>query len=203
MNKSTLTALVVALMLGSGIAGYLIGTPGEQLDRPSPPRTASVTPAPAATPAAPAAPASGSTAPTPIVQPAAAPNEPFAYRRLGIDSSRADGEDCLAFNKPLATGDVKYADYVRIEPEVKSALRVVDDRLCIGGLTYGQDYKVKLLQGFPGRDGAKLDAERTVDVAMGARPAVVTLPGKGFILPRGSACPVPSCCGTSTHGVLH
>ena len=37
MNKSTLTALVVALMLGSGIAGYLIGTPGEQLDRPSPP----------------------------------------------------------------------------------------------------------------------------------------------------------------------
>ena len=191
MNKSTLTALVVALMLGSGIAGYLIGTPGEQLDRPSPPRTASVTPAPAATPAAPAAPASGSTAPTPIVQPAAAPNEPFAYRRLGIDSSRADGEACLAFNKPLATGDVKYADYVRIAPEVKSALRVVDDRLCIGGLTYGQDYKVKLLQGFPGRDGAKLDAERTVDVAMGARPAVVTLPGKGFILPRGSAAGLP------------
>ncbi len=47
-NKSTLTALVVALMLGSGIAGYLIGTPGEQLDRAAPPaRTASVTPAPA------------------------------------------------------------------------------------------------------------------------------------------------------------
>ena len=188
MNKSTLTALVVALMLGSGIAGYLIGTPGEQFDRASPsPRTTSVTP----TPAAPAATASGSLAPTPIAQPAAAPNEPFAYRRLGIDSSRADGEACLAFNKPLAIGDVKYADYVRIEPEVKSALRVVDDRLCVGGLTYGQDYKVKLLQGFPGRDGAKLDVERTVDVAMGARPAVVTLPGKGFILPRGSAAGLP------------
>ncbi len=194
MNKSMLTALVVALMLGSGIAGYLIGTPGEQLDRAAPaPRTAAVTPAPATptAPAAPTTPASGGTAPTPIAQPAAAPNEPFAYRRLGIDSSRADGEACLAFNKPLATGDVKYADYVRIEPEVKSALRVVDDRLCVGGLTYGQDYKVKLLQGFPGRDGAKLEAERTVEVAMGARPAVVTLPGKGFILPRGSAAGLP------------
>ena len=195
MNKSTLAALVVALMLGSGIAGYLIGTPGEQLDRASPPpRTASTTtPAPATptAPTSPATPASGGTAPTPIAQPAAAPNEPFAYRRLGIDSSRAGGEACLAFNKPLATGDVKYADYVRIEPEVKSALRVVDDRLCVGGLTYGQDYKVKLLQGFPGRDGATLDAERTVDVAMGARPAVVTLPGKGFILPRGSAAGLP------------
>jgi len=192
MNRSTLAALVVALMLGSGIAGYLIGTPGQQLDRSPPPRTASaVTPAPATPAVPPAAPASGSTAPTPITQPAAAPNEPFAYRRLGIDSSRADGEACLAFNKPLATGDVKYADYVRIEPEVKSALRVVDDRLCVGGLSYGQDYKVRLLAGFPGRDGAKLDAERTVDVAMGARPAVVTLPGKGFILPRGSAAGLP------------
>jgi hypothetical protein len=190
MNRSTLAALVVALMLGSGIAGYLIGAPGEQLDRPSPPpRTASTaTPAPApAIPAVPTAPPSGSTAPTPIAQPAAAPNEPFAYRRLGIDSSRADGEACLAFNKPLATGDVKYADYVRIEPEVKSALRVVDDRLCVGGLTYGQATR-SLLQGFPGRDGAKLEPN-SIDVAMGARRHAS---GKGFILPRGSlpVCPI-------------
>jgi len=64
-------------------------------------------------------------APTPVAQPAAAPNEPFAYRRIAIDSSRPEAEACLAFNKPLATGDVKYADYVRISPEVKSALRVV------------------------------------------------------------------------------
>ena len=193
MNRSTLAAVVVALMLGSGIAGYLIGKPGDSLERPAPPRTASTTPpAPPPSPAAqPSAPAAGSTAPVPIAQPAAAPNEPFAYRRLAVDSSRADGEACLAFNKPLATGDVRYADYVRIEPEVKSALRVVDDRLCIGGLAYGQDYNVKLLAGFPGRDGAKLDTERAVDVALGARPAVVTLPGKGFILPRGSVAGLP------------
>jgi uncharacterized protein YfaS (alpha-2-macroglobulin family) len=197
MNRSTLAALVVALMLGSGIAGYLIGKPGDSLERPLPPRIASTTPAQTPPPATQlSAPAAGPTtasptAPVPIAQPAAAPDESFAYRRLAIDSSRADGEACLAFNKPLATGDVKYADYVRIEPEVKSALRVVDDRLCIGGLAYGQDYKVKLLAGFPGRDGAKLDAERAVDVALGARPAVVTLPGKGFILPRGSVAGLP------------
>ena len=58
-------------------------------------------------------------APTPAAQPAAAPNEPFAYRRVAIDSSRPEAEACLSFNKPLATGDVKYADYVRISPEVK------------------------------------------------------------------------------------
>ena len=76
-------------------------------------------------PAAPAAPTS--TAPVPLPQPAAAPDEPFAYRRFALDTSRAEGEACLAFNKPLATTNVNYADYVRIEPEVKSALRVVDD----------------------------------------------------------------------------
>ena len=86
---------------------------------------------------------------------------------------------------------MKYADYVRIAPDVKSALRVVDDKLCLGGLAYGQDYSVTLLAGFPGRDGAKLDDERTVEVALGARPAVVTLPGKGFILPRGTAAGLP------------
>ena len=130
-------------------------------------------------------------APTPVAQPPAAPNETFAYRRVAIDSSRPEAEACLAFNKPLATGDVKYADYVRISPEVKSALRVVDDRLCIGGLTYGQDYTVRMLAGFPGSNGAKLTDEMKVDVALGARPAVVTLPGKGFILPRGTTVGLP------------
>ena len=143
------------------------------------------------TPATPAAPASTSTAPVPLPQPAAAPDEPFAYRRFALDTSRAEGEACLAFNKPLATTNANYADYVTITPEVKSALRVVDDRLCIGGLAYGENYKVRLRMGLPGRDGVKLGEDRDVEVALGARPAVVTLPGKGFILPRGSAAGLP------------
>ena len=43
MNRSTLAALVVALMLGSGIAGYLIGRPIDSVDRPVPTRTATAT----------------------------------------------------------------------------------------------------------------------------------------------------------------
>ena len=76
-------------------------------------------------------------------------------------------------------------------PEVKSALRVVDDKLCVGGLAYGQDYSVRLLAGLPARDGSKLAGEQKVDVALGARPAVVSLPGKGFILPRAEAVGLP------------
>src|SRR3981081_3468607 len=59
MNRSTLAALIVALMLGSGITGYLIGKPGDSVDQiPPAPRTAVAAPpaaAPATTP--PAAPA--------------------------------------------------------------------------------------------------------------------------------------------------
>ena len=50
MNRSTLAALVVALMLGSGIAGYLIGRPGDRVD--TPPNRRRTQPAPAAAPAA-------------------------------------------------------------------------------------------------------------------------------------------------------
>src|SRR6266581_4363205 len=109
MNKSTFGALVVALMLGSGIGGYLIGKPGDSIDRPPPARTATTNTQPA-TPPRPAV--------TPAALPAAAPGEAFAYRRTSIDSSKPEGEACLYFNKPLSTADsVKYADYVRISPD--------------------------------------------------------------------------------------
>ena len=140
MNRSSLAALVVALMLGSGIAGYLLGRPADRVDTPT--QTAAVPqPAPAApsqptTPAQPATPTPAtpvaaptqptpapapqtSAAPVPLPQPPAAPDEPFAYRRFALDTSRAEGEACLAFNKPLATTNVNYADYVTITPEVK------------------------------------------------------------------------------------
>jgi uncharacterized protein YfaS (alpha-2-macroglobulin family) len=206
MNRSTLTALVAALMLGSGIAGYIIGKPRDSIDRPAQPTVASTpapapAPAPAPTPApapqtaqtappTPATPANTTpTAPAPTAPPITP--APFAYSRYTMDTSRPEAEACLVFNKALVPNGVRYGDFLRIEPEVKSAVRVMDDRLCIGGLNYGEDYKVKLLAGLPGADGVTLANERTVEVSLGARPAVVNLPGKGFILPRGSAAGVP------------
>jgi uncharacterized protein YfaS (alpha-2-macroglobulin family) len=187
MNRSTWTALVVALMLGSGITGYLIGRPADTVDRapPSPTATAATpVPAPAPRPTA-----------TPVAQPTgqpAVPVDPFRYRWLSLDNSAPEAEACLFFNKPLIGSDsVKYADYLRIEPEVKSAVKVVDDKLCIGGLAYGQDYSVTLLAGLPASGGVKLAEEQKVSLALGPRPAAITLPGKGFILPRGTAAGLP------------
>src|ERR1700722_18975102 len=123
MNRSTLSALVVALMLGSGITGYLIGKPGDSVDQiPPAPRTATAAPPAAAPPAPPpaapsAAPATTPTparsmAPTPAAQPAAAPNEAFAYRRAAIDSTRPQTQGRVFFHQPPATGDAKNDTYV-------------------------------------------------------------------------------------------
>ncbi len=192
MKRTPLAALVVALMLGSGIAGYLIGTPGQSVEQapPSPTATAS---APTSQPPAPATTPTPAPASSPAASPSTpAPTEAFAYRRTGVDSSRTDGEACLHFNKPLvADGSVTYGDYVKIEPDVKSTVRAVDDRLCVGGLSYGEDYSVTLREGLPSRDGSRLVADQTVEIALGARPAVVSLPGRGFILPRGTAAGLP------------
>lgn len=188
-------------MLGSGIAGYLIGRPAETVDR-TPAPTAATTPTPQAPSGAPAPTSTQQAqipaprpAATPVTQPTTAPTpapQPFQYRRLGLDSSGSEAEACLYFNKPLAAADaVKYADYLRIEPVVKPAVRAVDDKLCIGGLAYGQDYSVTLLAGLPAAAGEKLADERKVAVVLGPRPAVITLPGKGFILPRGTAAGLP------------
>lgn len=187
MKRSTLASVVVVLMLASGMAGYLVGRPADSVDQASVRSVASV-------PAKPATPTNApqSTAPVPIAQPAAAPTEAFAYRRLSIDSSKADGEACLYFNKPVATDDAaKSADYVRITPEAKSSVRSIDDKLCLSGLAYGQDYAVRLLPGLLAKDGSKLTEEQKIDVALGARPAVVSLPGKGFILARGDSIGLP------------
>src|SRR5690349_7182474 len=190
MNRSTWAALVAALMLGSGIAGYLIGSPADTVDRAPPTRTAQTTPTatPATAPAAPRPAATPAAQPTP---PRPVPVEPFRYSRLSLDNSSAEAEACLYFNRPLAAEKVKYADYLRITPEVKSAVRVVDDKLCIGGLAYGQDYAVTLLAGLPSASDGKLEDERKVSLALGPRPAAITLPGKGFILPRGTAAGLP------------
>ena len=195
MNRSTLAALVVALMLGSGIAGYLIGKPGDSVDQIRRTATASQHRQPphrrtrrARSAQRPPRPDAGTLdGAHAAAQPAAAPDEAFAYRRVAIDSSRPEAEACLCLQQAAgdrrrqirrlcahhARGEVGAArgrrPPLRRRPDLRPGLH---GRACCAG--------------FPGSDGAKLDDEKKVDVALGARPAVVTLPGKGFILPRGT-----------------
>ncbi len=114
----------------------------------------------------------------------------FAFRRLEIDVSKPEAQACLVFTRALdASGRTHYQDYLSIDPDTKVALRVVDSRLCLAGLSFDKTYNVSLKDGLPAADGSKLQAE-TVPVELRDKPALVRFAG-GIILPRENAAGVP------------
>ncbi len=115
----------------------------------------------------------------------------FAFRRLEIDVSKPQAEACLYFSGRLdASGRTHYEDYVKIDPDARFAVRVVDDRLCLAGLAFDKTYNVTLKSGFPAVGNLKLTEEETVSVQLRDKPSLVRFAG-GIILPRNNAAGVP------------
>jgi uncharacterized protein YfaS (alpha-2-macroglobulin family) len=115
----------------------------------------------------------------------------FVFRRLEIDTSKPQAEACLVFTRRLdASGKTQYQDYIAIDPAIKVAARVVDDRLCLAGLEFDKTYNVTLRAGLPDAAGARLQGEETLPVELRDKPALVRFAG-GIILPRNNAAGVP------------
>ncbi len=116
----------------------------------------------------------------------------FAFRRLEIETTGSQPEACLVFTRKLdSSGTVKYEDYLKFEPETKIAVRATEQRLCIAGLAFGQDYKLELKEGLPAAGGQeKLKKSETIPVELRDKPALVRF-GNGFVLPRENADGVP------------
>ena len=134
-------------------------------------------------------PIAAATRPAAVSQPAAAPvaalPSSLHFLRLDTETGQDQPEACLQFSAPLSTADAThYQDYLRLEPPAKITLRVLGDRLCIGGLSFGQDHKATLAAGLPAADGLRLTQAETVPISFGDRPPLVSFAGNGFILPR-------------------
>jgi len=115
----------------------------------------------------------------------------FAFRRVEVDTTKAQAEACLVFTRSLdASGKTHYEDYFSIDPTVKVASHVVDDRLCIAGLDFNTTYQVTLKSGLPAATGEKLTEDETVPVELRDKPSLVRFSG-GIILPRQNADGVP------------
>ena len=139
-------------------------------------------------------PFSGATAPTSQTA-AGTGTEPeaaqFAFRRLEIDTSKAQAEACLVFTHDLdASGKTHYEDYLAIDPQTRIAVRVTGSRLCMAGLVFNATYSVELKTGLPSARGEKLDSPETVAVELRDRPPLVRFSG-GILLPRENADGVP------------
>jgi uncharacterized protein YfaS (alpha-2-macroglobulin family) len=122
------------------------------------------------------------------------PEEPapwFAFRRLEVQTSGEAPEACLVFTRKLDdSGNVRYEDYLKFDPELAFAVRVTQDRLCIQGLSFGKTYQLELREGLPALKGEKLAKSEAFPVELRDKPSLVRF-GTGLVLPRDTNDGVP------------
>jgi alpha-2-macroglobulin len=119
------------------------------------------------------------------------PPQEFAFQRLDIDTTKPQAEACLVFTRTLdASGHTHYEDYFSLDPKISVASHVVDQRLCLSGLSFNTSYNVTLKAGLPSAAGDKLAEAETVPVELRDKPSLVRFAG-GIILPRNNADGVP------------
>ncbi len=114
--------------------------------------------------------------------------EGFAFERLRLDFSGDGPKACVEFSEDLApAAQVRYGDYLRIEPAARPTVEVVGNALCLTGLGFEPDRDLTLLAGLPAKSGAKLAENQFVKLAFGEQPPFVGFAGAGVILPREEA----------------
>ncbi|HWA22794.1 MAG TPA: alpha-2-macroglobulin [Caulobacterales bacterium] len=112
----------------------------------------------------------------------------MAFVRLRIDTTTAQPKACLEFSKDLSTDpQIRYADYIGVEPAASMATEVVGNQLCLAGLPYETDRTLTIREGLPSKDGQKTTRDETATLTFGDRPAFVGFAGNGVILPRAEA----------------
>lgn len=115
--------------------------------------------------------------------------------RIVSTSISNDGDSpqaCLEFRRPVAAKGVDLGDYVKVEPRLVPTLAVSDSKLCVGGLDYGQSYRITVLKGLPGADPAdRLEATDVVAIDVGDREPTVGFRSTTYVLPRSGPLGVP------------
>jgi len=113
-------------------------------------------------------------------------------RGVRTDPESTPPRACFDFADPLsAARDVRFEDFVRIEPETRVSAEASGESLCLAGFEHGRTYRVELREGLPGADGLTLKTVERQTVRMGHRAPSVAFTGSTFILPPvGDGLPV-------------
>ena len=192
--------LVLATSLVSAGAGFLTGRAVQPARQTSFPVRANVAAMPAPAPSGIAV--KPGTGPREAAVPTAPPSGVRALniQRVALDAKGNKAQACLVFTGPVSTApDFHPADYLRIEPEMKPALQVNGERLCIGGLAFGVTYQLTVLAGLPGADGSRKLADETLPLSLGDLPANTDFADDGFILSRDATRGLPVATVNVSH----
>jgi alpha-2-macroglobulin len=103
------------------------------------------------------------------------------------------GSACITFDPPLKISRrTRYSDYVAVKPALKDLVTSVrKGKLCIDGLSFGEEYKVSLLPGLPGGDHSNTIIKNELSVFIPNRKQMVSFRERGYILPRYGAQVIP------------
>ena len=88
---------------------------------------------------------------------------------------------CAVMSRELVKG-ADYVPYLRL-PAGDLTVEASGDRLCVAGLTHGQDVEMTLRAGLPSGDGEKLARDVTLKGYVRDRAPEVRFPGRAYVLP--------------------
>ncbi|WP_035246433.1 alpha-2-macroglobulin family protein [Desulfogranum mediterraneum] len=93
---------------------------------------------------------------------------------------------CLEFNLPLSTDSgIRYADYIRVEPDIQSDFVVSGRELCIPAAAYATSYGITLREGLPGKT-VSLAKGREFTLKTGHRSHALWFDQQAYVLPKSS-----------------
>jgi uncharacterized protein YfaS (alpha-2-macroglobulin family) len=101
---------------------------------------------------------------------------------------------CIEFKGLLQEPErIHYQDYIKVEPQVDASFALSDGgvTLCIAGLAYGTDYRVKLLPGLPSAEGESLAQGEDLNFTVGDREPSIGFRESAYVLPKVGSTGVP------------
>ena len=115
----------------------------------------------------------------------------YGFRVVGhaVESDSARPRVCAEFSEPLSPA-ADYAPYVRRDGP---ALPVEAEgrRLCLDGLSHGEQVRLTLREGLPAASGERLARSVDLDLYIRDRAPSVRFPGRATVLPAGAGGAIP------------
>ncbi|UXU75503.1 MULTISPECIES: alpha-2-macroglobulin family protein [unclassified Paracoccus (in: a-proteobacteria)] len=100
-----------------------------------------------------------------------------------VESDSPNPRFCAVLSRPLAKG-TDYAPFLRL-PAGDLTVEADDQRLCVAGLSHGQQVEITLRAGLPAADGEVLARDVALRGYVRDRSPEVRFAGRGYVLPAG------------------
>ncbi|WP_017998686.1 alpha-2-macroglobulin family protein [Paracoccus sp. N5] len=105
----------------------------------------------------------------------------FRVTDTQVESEGKTPRFCAVMSRALSTS-TDYAPFLRL-PGRDLTVEANDDRLCVAGLTHGQEVELTLRAGLPSADGEVLARDVTLKGYVRDRSPEVRFPGRAYVLP--------------------